>query len=123
MGTNTYEEFGNRLRAARKASGLTVAKASAHFDISSDQLYRYERGEFKPGNERAALFIEFIREQLGDQEAGTAAVALATGRNDGPSPAMGEDPETLEWVRRLRNLSDSHKDLLRVFLEGLEGRG
>lgn len=126
MAEHRYAEFGKRLRGARKASGLSMAKVTALLEVSSDALYKYERGEVRPGDERASVFIEFIGKHLGGDEARNAALALVvTGRQDGSALPVGEaaDAETLEWVRRLKNLSDGQKALLRVFLEGLEGTG
>lgn len=52
--------FAQRLREARKARGMTQAELARTLEIHEVELARYERGRFKPRQERAERLAQAL---------------------------------------------------------------
>ncbi len=110
---DTGPTFGERIRAARRAQGLTLEEAAARAGIALNHLQRIEQGSANPTARTLSRVANGLRVELSALlTTREAAPAVETALNESASAAPRPRPEALEttlnaFPQRLRTLRRS----------------
>lgn len=131
-----YMEFGEKIKKARKKSGLTQSQLGNKLGVSASMLAQYETGKRKPKIETLLKLSEAMGVPL-DELIGLEEEEKTSPDTEPPVSEEENNPETLEtavwlqellikagWVKPGEDLSDKQYRLLRAIIlllqEGME---
>lgn len=100
--------FPQRLRAARKAKGLTQEELAKKIHTKKATISNYENGYSSPNNETLSLLADILM----------TSVDYLLGRTDDPSP--GNKPSTEDLAKQFPILADIDPELLQKFAEAIK---
>jgi len=111
MGTNSSEKeisFGERLRELRIQKKLSQAELGQIIGVQATHIGRYERGESKP----SAKYLKLLADVLD-----VSADFLYDGNEEDAAVADLKDRELVELFKKVDQLSDEEKELVKKFID------
>ncbi len=101
-------EFKDRLKQARKDKGISQSKLAQMIGVHVTNISRYERGENKPTSQVLTKLSDAL---------GISADFLMSGSTDEVATAMISDRELLEQFKKVEQLPQDRKLLVKEFLD------
>jgi len=101
-------EFKDRLKQARKTKGISQNALAQLVGVHVTNISRYERGENKPTSEVLTKLADAL---------GMSADFLMAGSTDEVADNMISDKELLDQFRRVEQLPQDRKKLIKEFLD------
>lgn len=101
-------EFKDRLKQARTQMGLSQSKLANRIGVHVTNISRYERGENKPTSQVLSKLADALN---------ISADYLMTGSTDDVAKATIADKELLDQFRRIEQLPQDKKFLVKEFLD------
>ena len=101
-------DFKDRLKQARTNKGLSQSKLADIVGVHVTNISRYERGENKPTSSVLSKLAEGL---------GVSADFLMSGSTDDVANASISDRELLEQFKKIEQLPNSKKALVKEFLD------
>jgi len=101
-------EFKDRIKQARTQMGLSQSKLADMIDVHVTNISRYERGENKPTSQVLSRLADALN---------ISADYLMTGSTDEVAKATIADKELLDQFRRIEQLPQDKKHLVKEFLD------
>jgi len=101
-------DFKDRLKQARANKGLSQSKLADIVGVHVTNISRYERGENKPTSSVLSKLAEAL---------GVSADFLMSGSTDDMANASISDRELLEQFKKIEQLPNSKKALVKEFLD------
>jgi len=102
--------FADRLKQLRIQKGLSQAELGNSIGLHYNHISRYERGESKP----TAKSLKALAECLG-----VSTDYLYDGQEEDAAFADFKDRDLLNLFKKVENLSDKDKEMVKTFLEAL----
>jgi transcriptional regulator with XRE-family HTH domain len=102
--------FGERLKQLRMQKGLSQVDLAKLAKVNSNHISRYERGDSKP----TAKYLKILAECLG-----VSTDYLYDGQEEDAAFADFKDRDLLVLFKKVENLSDKDKEMVKTFLEAL----
>jgi transcriptional regulator with XRE-family HTH domain len=109
--TVRYPEFGERVRAALKAAGLSTRDVETALKVKYEMARRYALGVAKPRDAKMRLLSQLLN----------CSEAWLSFGEDAATPAGRAEltPRQAEWMKLMAKLSEKQQDIIEALMEDL----